>query len=162
MQPVHVQFAKYYLKTNSLIEFLIERRSAHNLAVKLGVDCPIISGIYRVIHEGADARAVVHEVGRSPQLHHPFSAPTQRSTPDRCFTLPVGCIAALVTSLSSVCHQSVTSLASLISRPGRLAQQLQFSGPVRSCQSCEPSTSDRFSSVLGFPAVQDGFDRCRS
>ena len=29
---------------------------------KLGVDTPIIDGIYRVIHEGADARAVVIEV----------------------------------------------------------------------------------------------------
>lgn len=50
----------------STVNYYIECRSAHNLAVKLGVDCPIISGIYRVIHEGADARAVVHEVGRSP------------------------------------------------------------------------------------------------
>lgn len=29
---------------------------------KLGVDTPIIDGIYRVIHEGADARGVVTEV----------------------------------------------------------------------------------------------------
>lgn len=37
-------------------------RSAHNLAKKLGVDAPIIEGIHRVIHEGADPKAVCIEV----------------------------------------------------------------------------------------------------
>jgi len=47
---------------SAVAEGVLTSRSAHNLAAKLGVDCPIISGIYKVIHEGADARAVVHEV----------------------------------------------------------------------------------------------------
>ena len=51
-----------------------EGRSAHSLALKLGVDCPIIAGIYRVIHERADARAVVHEV-RAPRLPELFPLP---------------------------------------------------------------------------------------
>jgi hypothetical protein len=42
----------------------LDGRSAHNLAKKLGVDAPIIEGIYRVIHEGADPKAVSIEVGR--------------------------------------------------------------------------------------------------
>ncbi len=37
-------------------------RSAHDLAKKLGVDAPIIEGIYRVIHEGADPKAVTLQV----------------------------------------------------------------------------------------------------
>lgn len=36
-------------------------RAAHQLALKLGLDCPVISGIYRVINEGADPRKVVVE-----------------------------------------------------------------------------------------------------
>jgi hypothetical protein len=31
---------------------VLTSRSAHHLALKLGVPCPIISGIYRVIHGG--------------------------------------------------------------------------------------------------------------
>jgi len=34
-------------------------RAAHALAQKLGVECPVLEGIYRVIHEGADAAGVV-------------------------------------------------------------------------------------------------------
>jgi len=37
-------------------------RSAYNFAKKLGVEAPIIEGIYRVIHEGADPVAIVSEV----------------------------------------------------------------------------------------------------
>jgi hypothetical protein len=70
-------------------------RSAHNLAKKLGVDAPIIEGIYRVIHEGADPKAVSIEVWRlgpecaqysvdilllSPWLaHHELSSTPYRS-----------------------------------------------------------------------------------
>lgn len=43
---------------------VFNHRSAHNLAKKLGVDAPIIEGIYRVIHEGADPKAVCIEVRR--------------------------------------------------------------------------------------------------
>jgi hypothetical protein len=43
-------------------------RSAHNLAKKLGVDAPIIEGIYRVIHEGADPKAVCIEVRTNTTL----------------------------------------------------------------------------------------------
>lgn len=46
----------------AVAEGVLTSRSAHNLAVKLGVECPIISGIYRVIHEQADPKIVVHEV----------------------------------------------------------------------------------------------------
>lgn len=38
------------------------RRSANAFAVKLGLEAPIINGIFRVIHEGADPVAVVTEV----------------------------------------------------------------------------------------------------
>ena len=48
---------------------LLDARSAHNLAKKLRVDAPIIEGIYRVIHEGADPKAVSIEVGRSMGRH---------------------------------------------------------------------------------------------
>ncbi|GFR46634.1 hypothetical protein Agub_g8245, partial [Astrephomene gubernaculifera] len=34
----------------------------HTLARRLGVDCPVMEGIHRVIHEGADAQEVVAEV----------------------------------------------------------------------------------------------------
>jgi glycerol-3-phosphate dehydrogenase (NAD(P)+) len=37
-------------------------RSAHELAKKEGVDMPITSGIYKVIHEGANPLEVVQEV----------------------------------------------------------------------------------------------------
>ena len=37
-------------------------RSANEFAKKLGMEAPIINGIYRVIHEGADPVAVVTEV----------------------------------------------------------------------------------------------------
>lgn len=36
--------------TNTVAEGVLTSRSAHNLANKLGVECPIISGIYEVIH----------------------------------------------------------------------------------------------------------------
>lgn len=39
-----------------------ESRSANEFAKKLGMEAPIINGIYRVIHEGADPVAVVTEV----------------------------------------------------------------------------------------------------
>jgi hypothetical protein len=41
---------------------LLLSRSAHELAKKMGVDMPITTGIYRVIHEDADPLAVVTEV----------------------------------------------------------------------------------------------------
>lgn len=34
----------------AVAEGVLTSRSAYNLATKLGVDCPIIEGIYRVIH----------------------------------------------------------------------------------------------------------------
>lgn len=46
----------------AVAEGVLTSRSAHNLAMKLGVECPIISGIYRVIHERADPKTVVHQV----------------------------------------------------------------------------------------------------
>lgn len=46
----------------AVAEGVLTSRSAHNLALKLGVECPIIEGIYKVIHEDADPEAVVAEV----------------------------------------------------------------------------------------------------
>ena len=46
----------------AVAEGVLTSRSAHALAQKLGVECPIIEGIFRVIHEGADPVAVVTEV----------------------------------------------------------------------------------------------------
>ncbi|KAK9909230.1 hypothetical protein WJX75_009218 [Coccomyxa subellipsoidea] len=45
----------------AVAEGVLTSRSAHQLAQKLNVECPIIAGIYKVIHENADARAVVSE-----------------------------------------------------------------------------------------------------
>lgn len=46
----------------AVAEGVLTSRSAHSLAKKLGVDAPIIEGIYRVIHENADPKAVCIEV----------------------------------------------------------------------------------------------------
>ena len=48
----------------AVAEGVLTSRSAHALAQRLGVEAPIIEGIYRVIHEGADPVAVVTEVMR--------------------------------------------------------------------------------------------------
>ena len=48
----------------AVAEGVLTSRSAHALAQRLGVEAPIIAGIYRVIHEGADPVAVVTEVMR--------------------------------------------------------------------------------------------------
>ncbi|KAK9846407.1 hypothetical protein WJX81_003265 [Elliptochloris bilobata] len=46
----------------AVAEGVLTSRSAHALAQRLGVEAPIIEGIYRVIHEDADPVAVVTEV----------------------------------------------------------------------------------------------------
>lgn len=46
----------------AVAEGVLTSKSAAELACKLGVDCPIIDGIYRVIHQGADPMEVVTEV----------------------------------------------------------------------------------------------------
>lgn len=38
----------------AVAEGVLTSRSAHHLAQRQGIECPVISGIYRVIHEGAD------------------------------------------------------------------------------------------------------------
>lgn len=43
----------------AVAEGVLTSRSAHHLAQKMGIDCPVIEGIYRVIHEGADPHDVV-------------------------------------------------------------------------------------------------------
>jgi len=48
----------------AVAEGVLTSRSAHALAQRLGVEAPIIEGIFRVIHEGADPVAVVTEVMR--------------------------------------------------------------------------------------------------
>ena len=48
----------------AVAEGVLTSRSAHALAQRLGVEAPIIEGIYRVIHEGADPVAVVTKVMR--------------------------------------------------------------------------------------------------
>ena len=56
----------------AVAEGVLTARSAAALARKLGVDAPIIDGIDRVLHEGADARGVVTEVMTrelKPELH---------------------------------------------------------------------------------------------
>lgn len=56
----------------AVAEGVLTARSAAALARKLGVDAPIIDGIDRVLHEGADARDVVTEVMTrelKPELH---------------------------------------------------------------------------------------------
>lgn len=40
-------------------------RAAYDLMNKVGVDCPLLRGIYKVVHEGADpAREVVASMSR--------------------------------------------------------------------------------------------------
>ncbi|GMH35922.1 hypothetical protein BSKO_03790 [Bryopsis sp. KO-2023] len=46
----------------AVAEGVLTSRSAHNLSLKLGVDCPIVSGIYRVLHEGANPGQVTLDV----------------------------------------------------------------------------------------------------
>lgn len=41
----------------AVAEGVLTSKSAHNLAMKLGVECPIIEGIYRVIHGERGRRA---------------------------------------------------------------------------------------------------------
>lgn len=43
----------------AVAEGVLTSRSAHHLAKKLGVECPVIEGIYQVVHEGADPVQVV-------------------------------------------------------------------------------------------------------
>lgn len=43
----------------AVAEGVLTSRSAHHLALKQGIECPVIEGIYKVIHEGADPVEVV-------------------------------------------------------------------------------------------------------
>ena len=45
----------------AVAEGVLTSRSAHELAVKLGVDCPVIAGIHKVIHLGEDPLKVLKE-----------------------------------------------------------------------------------------------------
>ena len=45
----------------AVAEGVLTSRSAHMLAVKLGVECPVIAGIYKVIYEGKDPLKVLNE-----------------------------------------------------------------------------------------------------
>ncbi|KAL6752718.1 NAD-dependent glycerol-3-phosphate dehydrogenase [Haematococcus lacustris] len=46
---------------NAVAEGVPTARAAYALACKLGVECPVLEGIFRVIHEGADPASVVLE-----------------------------------------------------------------------------------------------------
>ncbi|KAK9820514.1 hypothetical protein WJX72_011174 [[Myrmecia] bisecta] len=46
----------------AVAEGVLTSRSAYNLSKKLNVECPIIEGIYKVIHEGVDPNQMVTEV----------------------------------------------------------------------------------------------------
>jgi len=46
----------------AVAEGVLTSRSANELAEKMGVDCPIINGIFRVIHGGEDPKKVTEEV----------------------------------------------------------------------------------------------------
>lgn len=46
----------------AVAEGVLTSRAAHDLAKKLGVEAPIIEGIYKVIHEGQEPLAVVHDI----------------------------------------------------------------------------------------------------
>ena len=45
--------------TSAVAEGVLTSRAASHLAKKMGVECPVIEGIYKVIHEGADPLEVV-------------------------------------------------------------------------------------------------------
>ena len=66
----------------AVAEGVLTSRSAHALAQRLGVEAPIIEGIFRVIHEGADPVAVVTEVmrraARASWLEAPRGTPSLR------------------------------------------------------------------------------------
>jgi glycerol-3-phosphate dehydrogenase (NAD(P)+) len=44
---------------SAVAEGVLTSKSAHNLAKKMGVDCPVIEGIYKVIHLGENPLDVV-------------------------------------------------------------------------------------------------------
>jgi glycerol-3-phosphate dehydrogenase (NAD(P)+) len=52
---------------SAVAEGVLTSRSAHQLAVKMGVACPIIEGIYRVIHGGHRSLATFMLQGRRSQ-----------------------------------------------------------------------------------------------
>eukprot|EP00879_Flechtneria_rotunda_P014388 GHRR01015035.1.p1 GENE.GHRR01015035.1~~GHRR01015035.1.p1 ORF type:complete len:328 (+),score=74.40 GHRR01015035.1:273-1256(+) len=63
----------------AVAEGVLTSKSAYNLSRKLRVECPIIEGIYKVIHEGADAITVVQEsMSRElkPEIDHSLVAAT--------------------------------------------------------------------------------------
>lgn len=45
----------------AVAEGVLTSRAAHHLAQKEGIECPVISGIYKVIHEGANPLEVIAE-----------------------------------------------------------------------------------------------------
>ncbi|CAG9465435.1 unnamed protein product [Pedinophyceae sp. YPF-701] len=47
--------------TKSVVEGVVTSASAHKLAEKLGLDCPVVRGIYKVLHEDKDPRQMVLE-----------------------------------------------------------------------------------------------------
>lgn len=56
LQQIHASMG------GSVAEGVPTAAAVHALARRMGVDCPIMEGIYRVIHESADPRAIVTEV----------------------------------------------------------------------------------------------------
>jgi glycerol-3-phosphate dehydrogenase (NAD(P)+) len=52
----------------AVAEGVLTSRSAHLLAEKLGIVCPVIFGIYKVVHLGADPKTVVQESMSRPLI----------------------------------------------------------------------------------------------
>ncbi|GAB4816038.1 hypothetical protein N2152v2_003084 [Parachlorella kessleri] len=71
------------MKTMTAVaEGVLTSKSAHDLAKKKGIDCPVIEGIYKVIHEGADPRQMQTENMSRPLKHevNPLVAEAAQTT----------------------------------------------------------------------------------
>ena len=68
---------------HAVAEGVLTSRAAHHLAQAKGIETPVISGIYRVIHEGADVLAVVTESMSRPLKAevNPLVAEAAKSVP---------------------------------------------------------------------------------
>ena len=66
----------------AVAEGILTSKAAHDLAMKEGIECPVISGIYKVLHQGADPLEVIKEnMTRSlkPEVNHLVAEAAQRA-----------------------------------------------------------------------------------
>ncbi len=91
----------------AVAEGVLTSRSAHNLALKLGVECPIMNGIYRTLHGAAPRRPPA--APRFPMLANRMPVLLRAAAP----ALPFQHLHSQ-TFLSLVAHQVVSVKESLM------------------------------------------------